>query len=108
MMVVGLCLCVQESVEMRAMESSASSTIPFPGSDLENQGRAASMPRLNAELQVTPPLHLNCLLHLEPFALVLVSFMTKMHIIFHHILVIIHYVSFSQKTKDFLVYTFLF
>uniref|UniRef100_A0A8C4HKM8 Voltage-dependent N-type calcium channel subunit alpha n=1 Tax=Dicentrarchus labrax TaxID=13489 RepID=A0A8C4HKM8_DICLA len=35
---------VQESVEMREMETS-----------LENQGRAASMPRLNAELQVTLP-----------------------------------------------------
>ncbi|XP_037632759.1 calcium channel, voltage-dependent, N type, alpha 1B subunit, a isoform X5 [Sebastes umbrosus] len=42
---------VQESVEMRKMETSASSTIPVPGSGLENQGRAASMPRLNAELQ---------------------------------------------------------
>lgn len=39
---------------MRKMETSASSTIPAPGSGLENQGRAASMPRLNAELQVTP------------------------------------------------------
>ncbi|XP_039659045.1 probable voltage-dependent N-type calcium channel subunit alpha-1B [Perca fluviatilis] len=43
-------LC-QESVEMSEMETSASSTIPVPGSGLENQGRAASMPRLNAELQ---------------------------------------------------------
>ncbi|XP_030273730.1 calcium channel, voltage-dependent, N type, alpha 1B subunit, a isoform X7 [Sparus aurata] len=42
---------IQESVEMRKMETSASSTIPAPGSGLENQGRAASMPRLNAELQ---------------------------------------------------------
>ncbi|XP_060893416.1 probable voltage-dependent N-type calcium channel subunit alpha-1B [Labrus mixtus] len=40
-----------ESVEMRKMETSASSTIPVPVSGLENQGRAASMPRLNAELQ---------------------------------------------------------
>lgn len=55
---VCLCLsvsvCVQELVEMRPMETSASSTIPAPVSGLENQGRAASMPRLNAELQVTP------------------------------------------------------
>lgn len=43
---------VQESVEMRKMETSVSSTIPIPGSGLENQGRAASMPRLNAGLQV--------------------------------------------------------
>ncbi|CAK6977876.1 calcium channel%2C voltage-dependent, N type, alpha 1B subunit, a [Scomber scombrus] len=42
---------IQESVEMKKMETSASSTIPVPGSGLENQGRAASMPRLNAELQ---------------------------------------------------------
>ncbi|KAM7018612.1 calcium channel, voltage-dependent, N type, alpha 1B subunit, a [Tautogolabrus adspersus] len=41
----------KESVEMRKMETSASSTIPVPVSGLENQGRAASMPRLNAELQ---------------------------------------------------------
>ncbi|KAM3868483.1 calcium channel, voltage-dependent, N type, alpha 1B subunit, a [Diretmus argenteus] len=41
----------QESVEMRKMETSAGSTIPVPGSGLENQGRAVSMPRLNAELQ---------------------------------------------------------
>nr|XP_046241616.1 calcium channel, voltage-dependent, N type, alpha 1B subunit, a isoform X6 [Scatophagus argus] len=41
----------QESVEMTKMETSASSTIPVPGSGLEYQGRAASMPRLNAELQ---------------------------------------------------------
>uniref|UniRef100_A0A3Q3J762 Voltage-dependent N-type calcium channel subunit alpha n=1 Tax=Monopterus albus TaxID=43700 RepID=A0A3Q3J762_MONAL len=40
-----------ESVEMRKMEPSASSTLPVPGLGLENQGRAASMPRLNAELQ---------------------------------------------------------
>lgn len=37
---------------MKKMETSASSTIAVPGSGLENQGRAASMPRLNAELQV--------------------------------------------------------
>ncbi|XP_054466984.1 calcium channel, voltage-dependent, N type, alpha 1B subunit, a [Anoplopoma fimbria] len=42
---------IQESVEMRKMETSASSTLPVPESGLENQGRAASMPRLNAELQ---------------------------------------------------------
>ncbi|XP_031734152.1 voltage-dependent N-type calcium channel subunit alpha-1B-like isoform X1 [Anarrhichthys ocellatus] len=42
---------IQESVEMRKMETGASSTIPVPGSGLENQGRAASMPRLNVELQ---------------------------------------------------------
>ncbi|XP_034548808.1 calcium channel, voltage-dependent, N type, alpha 1B subunit, a [Notolabrus celidotus] len=41
----------KESVEMRQMETSASSTIPAPTPGLENQGRAASMPRLNAELQ---------------------------------------------------------
>uniref|UniRef100_A0A3Q3MS33 Voltage-dependent N-type calcium channel subunit alpha n=1 Tax=Mastacembelus armatus TaxID=205130 RepID=A0A3Q3MS33_9TELE len=40
-----------ESVEMRKMETSVSSTVPVPSSGLENQGRAASMPRLNAELQ---------------------------------------------------------
>ncbi|XP_028433242.1 calcium channel, voltage-dependent, N type, alpha 1B subunit, a isoform X3 [Perca flavescens] len=45
---------IQESVEMSEMETSASSTIPVPGSGLENQGRAASMPRLNAELQSVP------------------------------------------------------
>ncbi|XP_024908754.1 calcium channel, voltage-dependent, N type, alpha 1B subunit, a isoform X3 [Cynoglossus semilaevis] len=42
---------VQESVEMRKMETSISSTIPLPGASLENQGRAASMPRLTAEMQ---------------------------------------------------------
>ncbi|XP_029294653.1 calcium channel, voltage-dependent, N type, alpha 1B subunit, a [Cottoperca gobio] len=42
---------MQELVEMENMETSASRTIPVPGSGLENQGRAASMPRLNAELQ---------------------------------------------------------
>ncbi|KAK5897494.1 hypothetical protein CesoFtcFv8_010552 [Champsocephalus esox] len=42
---------IQESVEMRKMETSASSTLPVPGSGLETQARAASMPRLNAELQ---------------------------------------------------------
>ncbi|XP_069022297.1 LOW QUALITY PROTEIN: calcium channel, voltage-dependent, N type, alpha 1B subunit, a [Embiotoca jacksoni] len=41
----------QESVEMGKMETSVSSTIPVLGSGLENQGRAASMPRLNTELQ---------------------------------------------------------
>ncbi|XP_008293873.1 voltage-dependent N-type calcium channel subunit alpha-1B-like [Stegastes partitus] len=41
----------QESVEMRKMETSISSPMPVPGSSLENQGRAASMPRLTAELQ---------------------------------------------------------
>lgn len=45
-------VCVKESVEMRKMETSISSTIPVPGLGLENQGRAASMPRLNAEMQV--------------------------------------------------------
>ncbi|XP_060927000.1 calcium channel, voltage-dependent, N type, alpha 1B subunit, a [Limanda limanda] len=45
---------VQESVEMRKMETSVSSTIPVPGTGLENQGRAASMPRLSAELQSVP------------------------------------------------------
>ena len=39
---------------MRKMETSATSKIPAPGSSLESQGRAVSMPRLNAELQVTP------------------------------------------------------
>ncbi|XP_068454963.1 calcium channel, voltage-dependent, N type, alpha 1B subunit, a isoform X14 [Clinocottus analis] len=43
----------QESVELIKMETS-SSTVPVPGSGLENQGRAASMPRLNAELQTAP------------------------------------------------------
>ncbi|KAL7391742.1 hypothetical protein ABVT39_013973 [Epinephelus coioides] len=42
---------IQESVEMRKMKTSATSVIPVPGSGLENQGKAASMPRLNAELQ---------------------------------------------------------
>uniref|UniRef100_A0A669E1S7 Voltage-dependent N-type calcium channel subunit alpha n=1 Tax=Oreochromis niloticus TaxID=8128 RepID=A0A669E1S7_ORENI len=41
----------QESVEMKKMETSVSSRIPFTGPGLENQGRAASMPRLNTELQ---------------------------------------------------------
>ncbi|KAG8011664.1 Voltage-dependent N-type calcium channel subunit alpha-1B [Nibea albiflora] len=45
---------IQESVEMRKMETSASSTIPAPSSGLENQGRAASMPRLNTDLQSVP------------------------------------------------------
>lgn len=49
-----LCACaVQEPMEMRKMETSVSSTIPAPESGLEIQGRAASMPRLNIELQVT-------------------------------------------------------
>lgn len=47
-----LCTHAQESVEMRKMETSISSTIPLPGASLENQGRAASMPRLTAEMQV--------------------------------------------------------
>uniref|UniRef100_A0A3P9H3E9 Voltage-dependent N-type calcium channel subunit alpha n=1 Tax=Oryzias latipes TaxID=8090 RepID=A0A3P9H3E9_ORYLA len=47
-----LCACaVQEPMEMRKMETSVSSTIPAPESGLEIQGRAASMPRLNIELQ---------------------------------------------------------
>ncbi|KAK5870529.1 hypothetical protein PBY51_003470 [Eleginops maclovinus] len=45
---------IEESVEMRKMETSASSTLPVPGCSLENQARAASMPRLNAELQSVP------------------------------------------------------
>ncbi|XP_072288737.1 calcium channel, voltage-dependent, N type, alpha 1B subunit, a [Eucyclogobius newberryi] len=40
---------VQEFVELVDMETSASSTLPVPGSGLESQCRAASMPRLNAE-----------------------------------------------------------
>uniref|UniRef100_A0A8C7UJ42 Voltage-dependent N-type calcium channel subunit alpha n=1 Tax=Oncorhynchus mykiss TaxID=8022 RepID=A0A8C7UJ42_ONCMY len=48
-----LCVCmhafVYESVEMRKMDTSCSTV---PGSGLESQGRAVSMPRLNAELQV--------------------------------------------------------
>uniref|UniRef100_A0A8D3CIH0 Voltage-dependent N-type calcium channel subunit alpha n=1 Tax=Scophthalmus maximus TaxID=52904 RepID=A0A8D3CIH0_SCOMX len=58
---VRVCVCgacvAQESVEMRTMETGGGSTIPVPGSGLENQGRAASMPRLSAELQVTSRLH---------------------------------------------------
>uniref|UniRef100_A0A3Q4GYT5 Voltage-dependent N-type calcium channel subunit alpha n=1 Tax=Neolamprologus brichardi TaxID=32507 RepID=A0A3Q4GYT5_NEOBR len=52
----GFCLYLyaQESVEMKKMETSVSSRIPFTGSGLENQGRAASMPRLNTELQSVP------------------------------------------------------
>ncbi|XP_068166230.1 calcium channel, voltage-dependent, N type, alpha 1B subunit, a [Antennarius striatus] len=42
---------IQEAVEMRKMETSASSTIPASGAGLETQGRAASMPRLNTEMQ---------------------------------------------------------
>ncbi|XP_037832747.1 calcium channel, voltage-dependent, N type, alpha 1B subunit, a isoform X3 [Kryptolebias marmoratus] len=41
----------QVSVEMKKMESSVNSTIAVPGSGLESQGRAASMPRLSAEVQ---------------------------------------------------------
>ncbi|XP_059193817.1 calcium channel, voltage-dependent, N type, alpha 1B subunit, a [Centropristis striata] len=48
---------IQESVEMRKMETSASSTIPVPGSGFENQYRAASMPRLNVELQQSHSRH---------------------------------------------------
>uniref|UniRef100_A0A3B5LQ11 Voltage-dependent N-type calcium channel subunit alpha n=1 Tax=Xiphophorus couchianus TaxID=32473 RepID=A0A3B5LQ11_9TELE len=40
-------LYVQESVGL----NSVSSTVPVPGPGLESQGRAASMPRLNVELQ---------------------------------------------------------
>lgn len=60
----GFCLYLyaQESVEMKKMETSVSSRIPFTGSGLENQGRAASMPRLNTELQVTAHLHQTYLL----------------------------------------------
>ncbi|XP_047187145.1 calcium channel, voltage-dependent, N type, alpha 1B subunit, a isoform X4 [Scophthalmus maximus] len=55
---------IQESVEMRTMETGGGSTIPVPGSGLENQGRAASMPRLSAELQwghsrCSPGIHLD-------------------------------------------------
>ncbi|KAM9810877.1 voltage-dependent N-type calcium channel subunit alpha-1B-like [Neosynchiropus ocellatus] len=42
---------LQESVEMTHMELSVSGSDPVQGSGLENQGRAASMPRLNTELQ---------------------------------------------------------
>uniref|UniRef100_A0AAQ4RJH7 Voltage-dependent N-type calcium channel subunit alpha n=1 Tax=Gasterosteus aculeatus aculeatus TaxID=481459 RepID=A0AAQ4RJH7_GASAC len=45
---------VQESVEMKKMETSASGTIPVPGSGLDNNGRAASMPRLNAKQPTVP------------------------------------------------------
>ncbi|KAM8886134.1 calcium channel, voltage-dependent, N type, alpha 1B subunit, a isoform 15-T16 [Spinachia spinachia] len=45
---------MQESVEMKKMETSASGTIPVPGSGLDNNGRAVSMPRLNAELPTVP------------------------------------------------------
>ncbi|KAM4578198.1 calcium channel, voltage-dependent, N type, alpha 1B subunit, a isoform 1-T1 [Fundulus diaphanus] len=41
----------QVSVELRRIENSVSSTAPVPGSGLESQGRASSMPRLNVELQ---------------------------------------------------------
>uniref|UniRef100_A0A8C8MMZ6 Voltage-dependent N-type calcium channel subunit alpha n=1 Tax=Oncorhynchus tshawytscha TaxID=74940 RepID=A0A8C8MMZ6_ONCTS len=43
----------ENSVEMRKMDTS-DSTVPGPGSGLESQGRAVSMPRLNAELQPVP------------------------------------------------------
>uniref|UniRef100_A0A4W5QV16 Voltage-dependent N-type calcium channel subunit alpha n=1 Tax=Hucho hucho TaxID=62062 RepID=A0A4W5QV16_9TELE len=46
----------QESVEMRKMDTSCS-TVPGPGSGLESQGRAVSMPRLNAELQRSKSRH---------------------------------------------------
>uniref|UniRef100_A0A673ZU77 Voltage-dependent N-type calcium channel subunit alpha n=1 Tax=Salmo trutta TaxID=8032 RepID=A0A673ZU77_SALTR len=46
----------QESVEMRKMDTS-DSTVPGPGSGLESQGRAVSMPRLNAELQRSQSRH---------------------------------------------------
>uniref|UniRef100_A0A8D3DGB5 Voltage-dependent N-type calcium channel subunit alpha n=1 Tax=Scophthalmus maximus TaxID=52904 RepID=A0A8D3DGB5_SCOMX len=50
---VRVCVCgacvAQESVEMRTMETGGGSTIPVPGSGLENQGRAASMPRLSTQ-----------------------------------------------------------
>ncbi|XP_061585641.1 LOW QUALITY PROTEIN: voltage-dependent N-type calcium channel subunit alpha-1B-like [Cololabis saira] len=42
---------IQESVEMRKMETSISSSITIPDSGLESQSRAASMPRLSAETQ---------------------------------------------------------
>uniref|UniRef100_A0A8C7TZV5 Voltage-dependent N-type calcium channel subunit alpha n=1 Tax=Oncorhynchus mykiss TaxID=8022 RepID=A0A8C7TZV5_ONCMY len=44
----------QESVEMRKMDTSCSTV---PGSGLESQGRAVSMPRLNAELQRSKSRH---------------------------------------------------
>ncbi|XP_067376954.1 calcium channel, voltage-dependent, N type, alpha 1B subunit, a [Channa argus] len=47
---------IQDSVEMRKMETKVGSTNPVPGC-LENQGRAASMPRLNAELQRSQSRH---------------------------------------------------
>uniref|UniRef100_A0AAX7V4V0 Voltage-dependent N-type calcium channel subunit alpha n=1 Tax=Astatotilapia calliptera TaxID=8154 RepID=A0AAX7V4V0_ASTCA len=43
------------------METSVSSRIPFTGSGLENQGRAASMPRLNTELQLWGKTTLKCI-----------------------------------------------
>nr|XP_029493342.1 voltage-dependent N-type calcium channel subunit alpha-1B-like [Oncorhynchus nerka] len=46
----------QESVEMRKMDTSCS-TVPGPGSGLESQERAVSMPRLNAELQRSKSRH---------------------------------------------------
>ncbi|XP_068617016.1 voltage-dependent N-type calcium channel subunit alpha-1B-like [Brachionichthys hirsutus] len=45
---------IQDDVEMKKMETSASSTIPAPGTGLETQGRAFSMPRLNTVLQSVP------------------------------------------------------
>ncbi|KAI3372490.1 hypothetical protein L3Q82_022689 [Scortum barcoo] len=51
---------IQESVEMTKMETSASDAVPVPGSGLDNQGRAASMPRLSAELQPYEALSFHC------------------------------------------------
>ncbi|XP_062418306.1 LOW QUALITY PROTEIN: calcium channel, voltage-dependent, N type, alpha 1B subunit, a [Pungitius pungitius] len=45
---------MQESVEIKKMETGVSGTIPVPGTGLDNNGRAASMPRLNAELPTVP------------------------------------------------------
>uniref|UniRef100_A0A3B3UJX3 Voltage-dependent N-type calcium channel subunit alpha n=1 Tax=Poecilia latipinna TaxID=48699 RepID=A0A3B3UJX3_9TELE len=44
-------LYVQESVGLNSVSSTV--PVPGPGPGLESQGRAASMPRLNVELQVT-------------------------------------------------------
>uniref|UniRef100_A0A4W5P5X8 Voltage-dependent N-type calcium channel subunit alpha n=1 Tax=Hucho hucho TaxID=62062 RepID=A0A4W5P5X8_9TELE len=46
----------QESVEMRKIDP-GDSTVPGPGSGLESQGRAVSMPRLNAEMQRSQSRH---------------------------------------------------
>lgn len=52
-------LYVQESVGLNSVSSTV--PVPVPGPGLESQGRAASMPRLNVELQVTALPHvLNC------------------------------------------------